>query len=601
LTQTAAHKLPPNKELSRFKRDLSFYCNACLRIRTKRAKLEYLSFNHAQSVVHKRIAAQYKKHGYVRAIVLKARQEGVSTYVAARFFRRLTMAPYQQALVVADDMDRAKTIFSIYDRYWRNMPDEIRPMKRFSQKGQQLWLDNPDEESRQSNPGLDSMIGVETANNAGAGRASTIQMLHATEMAFWDNAADVWISLAQAVPDDDSEIIVESTANGVGGLFYEMWQSAIEGQNEFIPIFLPWWIHEEYQTAISARQKLEIKSSEDPFERWAQDDGIEWEGKRYKLKPEQLMWRRKTIANKLRGDERAFRQEYPSTSREAFVVSGSGFFDEDALREYEQDAKSPTRCQVVFNEKGGGVVLRPAERGYLRMWKPPEIEGRYVIAADTASGRRVSAVDASFSDPDREIGGSDFSCADVYEVRTREQVAQLHGRMAPEVFASQLHMLGYLYSVEGNAGKRTTRVPCLLAVERNHSSGETVLQLLKEQYTYPSLYYARPAVRRRTRPGDRLGWITSVETRMPMLDALAAAVRRRDITINGLETIREMFTFVRGDDGRPFAQEGAHDDRVISLAIALAVSTVVPQEPPRGEVPRVAVAATPTGWTDFGY
>ena len=594
-------KLPPNKELNRFKKDLGFYGRACLRIRTKRAKLEYLSFNHAQSIVHKRVSDQYAKIGYVRAIVLKARQEGVSTYVAARFFRRLTMAPYQQALVVADDMDRAKTIFSIYDRYWRNMPDEIRPMKRFSQKGQQLWLDNPDEDTRTTRPGLDSMIGVETANNTGAGRASTIQMLHATEMAFWDNAADVWISLAQSVPDDDSEIIIESTANGVGGLFHEMWQSAEAGDNEFIPIFLPWWIHEEYQSTPGPNQEAEIRSSEDPYERWAQDEGIEWEKKRYKLRPAQLLWRRKTIANKLRGDERAFRQEYPTTAREAFVVSGSGFFDEDALRSYEQDAKVPSRNQIVFSQKGGGVLLRQQERGYLRMWKPPEMDGRYVIAADTASGRRVSAVDASFSDPEREHGGSDFSCADVFEVKTREQVAQLHGRMAPEVFASQLHMLGFLYSVEGAHGRRTTRVPCLVAVERNHSSGETVLQLLKDAYAYPSLYYARPAVRRRSRPGDRLGWITSVETRMPMLDALAAAIRRRDITINAIETIRELYTFVRGDDGRPYAQEGAHDDRVISLAIALAVASVVPQEPVRGEMPKVRVANTGTGYDALGY
>lgn len=552
-------------DIRRMRRDLSFYCEQALRIRTKGAALTPLVFNHAQRVVHEKVSQQMRETGHVRAIVLKARQEGVSTYTAARFFRRIQLYSQQSGLVIADQKKRSQTLFGIYDLFHRMLPADLRPRKRYSAK-HELWFD-----ARATAGGLNSRIAIETAKDVEAGRAATLQLLHASEFAFWDHPEMVWTGLMQAVPDEGSEVIIESTANGVGNLFHEMWNQAVEGDSGFIPIFLPWWIHtEEYQVLLSSEGLEHIMATLSDYEREAMEEGFEWEGERYRLTPGQLAWRRQTIRDKMNGNERAFRQEYPATAREAFLVSGNCFFDEDVLLGYERASKPPAFRANILN-LNGATALIPAERGYLRVWEKPQRLGEYVIFADTATGKQVTPFEREridlLSEADAERGGRDFSCAQVMEVSTRTLVAQLHGRIPPEVFAQALNDLSYLYSSHRNATQ--VRVPAFLGVERNHSSGETVLRWLKDS-GHPNLFYMRKFNQRYQRTTQRLGWATTVDTRMPMLDELAAALREGTVGVPDPDTIRECFTFIRGGkDGKPEAQEGAHDDRVIALAGAV--------------------------------
>lgn len=596
------HEGVSDENIKLFASDLRAYSRVCLRIRTKDAEVKQFTFNNAQKHLHQKLADQYAKHGRVRAIVLKARQEGVSTYTAARFFRRTTMFPNQEALILADKLDRAKKLFSIYDRFYYNLPPEMKPMTRFVSKQTQMVFDNPDDKDRYNNPGLGSSVTVETASDSDAGRASTTNLVHASEMAFWPNGEDVWVALYQAVPRQNSEIIIESTANGVGTFFHNFWTMAEEATasgdtSGFMAVFLPWWIHEEYELDLSKEQKAELKESLDDNELAMHKEGVFWEGKRHKISLNKLAWRRDQI-RLMMGNERAFRQEYPSTAEEAFLVSGNGFFDEDLLKAHDRIAIPPIKRGNLIKAQGG-IVFKPSEKGYMRLWMRPsekrvdkdsglvlltEKEPLYLIAADTASGRAVTAQRSNFADPEDERGGRDFSCADIFDVRNRRQVAQIHGRMAPEVFAELISHAGYYYSTATRTG---TRTPALIAVEANHSSGETVLNLLKNGHPlgkfgrYPRLYYSRHINRRMNKVQQRLGWVTNVETRQAMLDNLAQALREGTIEIPNRDTIKEMFTFVRGDDGKPAGQEGTHDDRVISLAIAAFIATQVHLEPPK--------------------
>jgi hypothetical protein len=142
-------------------------------------------------------------------------------------------------------------------------------------------------------------------------------------------------------------------------------------------------------------------------------------------------------------------------------------------------------------------------------------------------------------------------------------VAQYHGRIPPEDFARGLNDLSYVYSSFRPASG--IRVPAFLGVERNHASGETVLRWLKDS-GHPNLFYMRKFNQRYGRTTERLGWSTTVDTRMPMLDELAQAIREGSIGIPDADTLRECFTFIRDQEGKPQAQEGCHDDRVIALA-----------------------------------
>ena len=590
----AVAAVAPEEALQRLRQDLPHYTSAVLKIRTKDAQLLPLALNRAQRIVHRKITAQRRKDGRVRAIVLKARQEGVSTYVAARYFRRIQLFPHMECLVIADERKRGSALFRIYERFDRFLPDELRPMRRYQTKGNSLVYDNPDTAGPK---GLGSSIAVETAKDAEAGRASTIQMLHVSEIAFWEKPEDVWISLLQAVPDDDSEIIIESTANGVGNFFHGLWEEAASGESGFIAIFLPWWIHEEYTTVPSVDEANDIAKTVDPFERKAQDEGLELDGKVYKLTFGQLAWRRRAIAERFRGDVRKFRQEFPSTAEEAFLVAGNCFFDEDRLSLYRNSSVAPLYRASLFEDKRAGIGLARQERGPLRVWEPPapktkgpdgkEEHHLCVIFADTASGKQVTSRDV-----DDERGGRDFSCADVYCVTHRRYVAQYHARVAPEVFAYDLKRMGYLWSSDMAGGFAR---PALIGVERNHSSGETVLRILHDELRYPALYTHRMMNRRTNRLTRVIGWMTTGETRMPMLDELARAIREDSIYYPNADGIREMFTFVRDPStGKPQAQDGAHDDRVIAAAGCLAIAHYA-RAHVAGDVPELAIADTPTG------
>jgi hypothetical protein len=514
--------------------------------------------------VHNLIAEQRKRDNRVRAVVLKARQEGVSTYTAARFFRRLHLHQGIKAMVIADSLERAGVLYDIYQRYLYNLPEEVVPVSKAVSQRKRMAFSH------------DSELAVRPASDTEAGRAQTIHLIHASEIAFWGSlgvdASATWTSLMQAVPHQGSEVIVESTAKGAGGLFHDMWEQAENGDSGWLAIFLPWWIHKEYQLPCSQEMRETIDGFKDDFEEQALREGIWYDGKLHLLSYDQLAWRRMVIVENFGGDRerlgrdaiRNFQQEYPATAEEAFLVSGACFFDEDALRLMTRTAGDPrTRGRLVLD--GENVRLAPSDRGFVRVYDLPEEEGHYVIGADTAEGKLV-ATRVGRSD-EAERGGRDFSSAVVYETNAKKVVAELHGRIAPEVFAEQLRLLGNYYACGG--GKTgTARQVALIGVERSHSSGQTVLRLLREHYHYPRLFWAREFNKLTKRVGRVLGWNTTVETRMPMLDELAALVRQGNLQVPSKDVVREMVTFVVWEDGKPAAEESCHDDRVIALAIA---------------------------------
>lgn len=551
--------------------DLEYYSKSHLRIRTKKAQLIPMVLNEPQKIVHRKLAQQLKETGRIRAIILKARQQGISTYTASRFFRSVHLWPNQRCTVVAHEKDKSSELFEFYDRMYSNLIEEVKPPKISAQKGNTLHLVN------------DSKVVVDTAGDEDAGAGTTIQRLHASEMARWGvNAKETFISLAQTVPDEASEIIIESTAKGTGNFFHQMWDQAEAGKSGYIAIFLPWWIFDEYELELGPRDKLEIECSTDPYEREAQDVGFLWEGEHHKLTPEKLAWRRRVgIPEKCAGDIRQFQQEYPTTPEEAFLASGDTFFDKPSLLRYKRSVKDPVQRGILRRAKSGTIVFVDDPAGPLRIWEKPRPEGRYVVGADTASGRRISATG-------EEHGGRDFSCADVLDVHTRQQVAQIHTGLPPESFAEQLYFLGNFYNT------------AVLAPEKNHTSGETVIKKLSREYNYPAMYYARQMNTRMNRMTPTLGWVTSKVTRRPMLDELSQALREDSIGINSADTVREMFQFVITEK-EPQAEEGMHDDRVISLGIAWQLVINLHHEPPKGKLPAVEVYDAASGAFDYGW
>ena len=225
------------------------YIETYLKIQDKAGRLVPLRFNPLQLKLYDEIERQSQAGRPVRVIILKARQIGFSTAVAALFYQRAATIPNTHAMIVAHKADASANIFNKAKLFWECSPTEVRPLRKAA-NARELIFENPSakSEERAKDPGLRSRIEIETAGNRDAGRSATIQLLHLSELAFWPHAEQTMASLMQAVPNlPGTMVVIESTANGAGGAFYQQWQRASKGQSAFAPLFFPWFEHGEYR------------------------------------------------------------------------------------------------------------------------------------------------------------------------------------------------------------------------------------------------------------------------------------------------------------------------------------------------------------------
>lgn len=283
----------------RMKDDFEHYAPRALSIRTKDGGIKPFDLNQAQKYIHACLEQQRKETGKVRAIILKGRQQGASTLIGGRFYWKVSHRKGVRAFILTHEQESTSALFEMTERYHEYCPDYLK-VKTGASNAKELIFD-----------ALDSGYKVGTAGNKSVGRGTTVQYFHGSEVAFWPHAAEHAKGILQAVPDaNDTEVILESTANGIGNFFHQQWQKAESGESGYQAIFVPWYWQDEYQ-----------KPAID-FRRTPDEDEL---AKAYNLTDEQLAFRRSKIAE-LSADgidgTMAFKQEYPLSAQEAFQVSG---------------------------------------------------------------------------------------------------------------------------------------------------------------------------------------------------------------------------------------------------------------------------------------
>lgn len=280
----------------KLKDDFEHYAVKCLKIRTKSGSVVKFELNAAQRYIHERVEEQRVKTGRVRAIILKGRQQGCSTYIEGRFYWRVTHTRGVRAFILTHEEEATNNLFEIANRYHENCPKPVKPSNSAA-NAKELHFDK-----------LDSGYKVGTAGNKAVGRSSTVQFFHGSEVGFWPNAQQHAAGILQAIPDEaGTEVFKESTANGVGNYFHQEWQDAEAGKSDYIAIFVPWYWQNEYRKEVPC----EFKPSDE--EQTYMDA--------YGLDLEQIAWRRAKIIELK--DPILFKQEYPATAAEAFQVSGA--------------------------------------------------------------------------------------------------------------------------------------------------------------------------------------------------------------------------------------------------------------------------------------
>ena len=168
-----AEELGDIEVFQRLKDDFAHYAPRCLKIRTKEHGVIPFKLNEAQTYIHDIAEKQLAETGRVRIIVLKGRQQGMSTYIEGRFYWKVTHHKGQRAYILTHEGEATQNLFDMVARYHEHCPAEVKPHTD-RDSGKELNFD-----------GLDSGYKVGTAGSKGTGRSSTIQFFHGSEVAFW--------------------------------------------------------------------------------------------------------------------------------------------------------------------------------------------------------------------------------------------------------------------------------------------------------------------------------------------------------------------------------------------------------------------------------
>lgn len=292
---------------NRLRDDFSYYADQILRLRDDGGVLVPLRFNQSQMYLHKRLEEQKKKIGKVRVIIVKGRKQGMSTYVAGRFYHASSTQEGKKVFILSHDGKTTIELFNIVKRFHNYSPEAVRPLVKNNNRFE-LSFEK-----------LDSSYTVGTAGNEGIGLGFTPQYFHGSEVGHWGNAEGIRSGIFNAVPDrDGTEVILESTAKGEQGIFYEMYRDAVQGKGEFIVVFCPWYWKQENQTPIPKDMDFVLDDEEKEIVRLFPG-----------LTNEQLYWRRNKIVTI--GRLWLFKQEYPFTADEAFQSSGKSFIPPEQI------------------------------------------------------------------------------------------------------------------------------------------------------------------------------------------------------------------------------------------------------------------------------
>ena len=530
-------------------RDHEDFCRQSLTIRNKVGQTVPLQLTPAQVALTEAVGRQQREGVPVRVVILKARQVHMSVGSCSHVFKRTAFLPGQQSMIFGDRHKSAKNLWGYCDQFERSYKSYhgIRKLqlKRHIQDQRLEWDGG-------------SFVEVASAETVTSGRSYSIRHLLLSEYAYYRDAAKLMTGIMQSVPDDsDTTIIVESTANGIGGPFYDLWQRATDpnAKSGWATIFFAWWEHPEYVRALP----MPGNRFQDSLTREEQDLQAA-----HNLTLAQLAWRRWAIAEKCEGNLDRFHQEYPSTPEEAFLTSGRPRFDavslarmpivRDPLAGELERVRVGTQEQVHFMPHADGT-------GSLRIWKRPSKGRQYVIGGDSAEGIDVGD-ELGTSDPD-------YAVAEVFERETGDQVACLRERLTPATFGAYLYDLGWLYNW------------AFLVIEAGGAGLGTIEELLRLGYPIGQIYQRRRMADDRHTPSlQELGFRTTATTKPQLISTLDRALRESAIFIRDPITLQECRTFVYKPNGRQEGQQGCHDDCVIGVALAVLGIMVAPRQKP---------------------
>lgn len=503
-----------------------------VRIKDKNGKFCVFEINPSQIEFYKCLCEQKRNGQPMRADILKARQLGFSTFIAAVIFTLTILVPNQTAAIIADTAEHATNLFKKYKFYYANMPE-------FIKKKLPMLASNAKELTVDYGNGQTSTVRV-LVQGENAGRSDTCQYLHLSEVAFWQDIEDTTTSILQTVDDNNPNSIIayETTANGVN-YYKSIWDADVVGDTGYKALFFAWF--------------LDPKNTKkyDGFELF------DWEiklQKKHNLTLDQIAWYRGQY-NKMRGNLSKLRQEFPSSPIEAFIVTGSSVFN----------------MELLLERKAELIDRQPLKRGFFNFKKEVSIDGsqirisniRWVDAPLTGEIKIYEEPKPGYPyviNNDPAMGGEDFFATQIVDNTNLHQAAVYHkNKCDADDAAFQMYCLLWWY---------TKGITALASGETNTTA--YILKLLYKcgwRFIYQDTDYESLGGRFQ----DKFGYKTKTTNRQAQIEGFAEAFRDDPTIINDYETICEMesFQIVRNETTQKEKAQaigGAHDDLVMSYA-----------------------------------
>jgi len=497
-----------------------------LQIINKNGQLVPLHPNDGQLMLAGIIQKQRDAGFPVRILLLKPRQVGWSTWSEAEAFYEINARSHWTALCVSADTESTDMVFNMTRTFQSHLPQDMRRTTRASNRKEIVYREPHG-----------SKFLTQTAGKDVLGRGGTIHFFHGSEVAFWPKAKEGLAAVLQMVPKNpDTIVVLETTANGVGGAFYDMYWQAVDRMKDkdslegYLPIFFPWHKFSEYST--------------EPPPDFVPDEDEKVVQSECGLTDGQVYWRRLKI-QELGGDEAMFRQEYPATAMEAFQTSGNPVFLQSMIQHQKQFIREPRRCMFTQDK------IEDVQRVF-NCWKIRQLpceNHEYAIGIDT--------MEARLSDVNDPKSNLDCDAVAVFDRTAGEYVAFYHGRGDQVELAWQVYYAAMRYN------------EAFIAPEIPNSM--TLLNIFKEK-GYENIYNRQVHDQQlTTQDSENLGWRTDMVTRKWLVDDFRSALREKSFVVGFEEIIGEMMSFCYDKSGKPIHMSGKHDDLLFAAMIAFQV------------------------------
>jgi hypothetical protein len=609
-------------------------------------------FRAAQRVYYNVISELERRGAAIQIICLKGRQVGISTLTELLVTHRICFYYGVNAVIASSAQQPTRLMSQMMFVCYDNIPYWLKPTEKTrseSERGELTFTNQS---------GCSFQHGSQTT---GIARGHTPTCVHLSECASFTNAEElIDASLFRAVHESpEIFMVLESTAEGNFGWWYEKWQSSKtgwpKGRSRLCPVFLPWYIATEmypkptwlltrpipqdWQPSKETRVRMaKAKAFVASSPELSKVMGTDWEMPReqawysevdfeeYKANGREKLWKQEMAGDDVEcfqgGYDSVFGNDLLSEIRDnrkqnydVYGLSGHGIEDNFEPDEEDMDFDLPRKVVKYSSNRGGDFTweMIPLRRNLIEDGEEDEPE-----KAETQADGKLLVFQHPEEGYDYSIGvdtgggvGGDSTAISVWRKGVRG-MPDVQAAEFASAYVSHVDSYAFIMVIAAYYAKFMKeghpREP-LVSIEQIAAVGDVCQpQMRKMGYSRFHHFVRYDTKKIEKKKSNKMGWFTSGWSRPILIDTFVHNVKNGWLTIHSPFLLREMKRFeVHNKAGKEKLEhaDGDHDDRIFSSAIAVFTSHDTDAMVERGKhrpVPvgvkyRPPISLEPSGWT----